>query len=328
MHRPEFPKMTKASLKLIASLYDLSGSTLKELRNADNIVYESMNSEDSVILRVSHGQRRTFGQLVAELNWLRLMKESGIFVCVPIQSKHNRLVEVIEVAGVELLVTGFKKLCGSHPTKADWSGQLFERWGRCQGQLHFQASKAQLEGKSFNRPLLREEPNFALREFVPNQHRLLQRADALIGKIESFPTDRSCYGLIHGDMHRENIFLHEGLLTVLDFDDLQYGWFAQDIAISLYYARWQRPQEQATDDYDRHFMSNFLKGYRSAMSIDPVCLGRINDFMQLRHVFMYGNHHRTWNLDTINQDQKEGLARHRRGIEEAIPLAEVDFSVL
>jgi Ser/Thr protein kinase RdoA (MazF antagonist) len=38
------------------------------------------------------------------------------------------------------------------------------------------------------------------------------------------------WGLIHADLHRDNILLHHGEIGVIDFDDCGWGYYLFDLA--------------------------------------------------------------------------------------------------
>ena len=42
--------------------------------------------------------------------------------------------------------------------------------------------------------------------------------EELIGHLEMLPMDRESYGLIHQDAHGGNFFVHEGRMTLFDFE--------------------------------------------------------------------------------------------------------------
>ena len=55
------------------------------------------------------------------------------------------------------------------------------------------------------------------------------------GWLDSLPKDDDCYGLIHADIHQGNFFVDENdNITIFDFDDCHYHWFAYDLAVPLF----------------------------------------------------------------------------------------------
>jgi Ser/Thr protein kinase RdoA (MazF antagonist) len=168
----------------------------------------------------------------------------------------------------------------------------------------------------------------ALAKLVPDQPGILQRAGELINRLQALPTASHCYGLIHGDLHEGNLHLHKGRITLYDFDDLHYGFFASDIAVVIYCARWYCPEQQPMNNYVRQFMGYFLRGYRREIAIDKTWLAQIHNLLKLRRLVMYGNHYRNWNFQTVGKEQRANLERHRKEIEGNVPMIDIDCSEL
>jgi len=71
--------------------------------------------------------------------------------------------------------------------------------------------------------------------------------------------------LIHTDVHAGNFFVDDGRITVFDFDDSSYQWFASDIAIALYYTIWRK--------FDGHEQ-------REKDTYAPGVFGKLHDWLQ------------------------------------------------
>jgi Ser/Thr protein kinase RdoA (MazF antagonist) len=57
------------------------------------------------------------------------------------------------------------------------------------------------------------------------------------------------FGLIHGDLHGENVLFHEGAIRAIDFEGCVWGHYLYDVAVALFHL----PPEKA---------ALFLRGYR------------------------------------------------------------------
>ncbi len=326
MRKELFKPLSVGSLHRIADLFGAERTSFREIARRDNIVIEAARRAHPIILRISHGARRTPDQVEAEIAWINTLLAEKVSVCQPLLSLQNRFVETIQAEDVTLSIAAFDKLPGQSPTRADWNTQLFEMWGNLLGCLHASAACHSTNSPKIGRPEWHQESNFALRALIPpRQKDFLREAENLIQEVRRFPVDNSVYGLTHGDFHQENIHLDNGRLTAFDFDDVQYSWFVSDIAITLYYACWKRPEGQSIEDYIQTFLSFFLTGYRQKMDISSASVELIPKLLKLRHVFMYANHYRTWDFNKINEQQRIGIKQHREGIG-AYPNFEIDFS--
>jgi Ser/Thr protein kinase RdoA (MazF antagonist) len=52
------------------------------------------------------------------------------------------------------------------------------------------------------------------------------------------------FGLIHGDLHSENVLFHHGAVRAIDFDDCGWGFHLYDLAVTL----WELEQHPHYDD--------------------------------------------------------------------------------
>jgi Ser/Thr protein kinase RdoA (MazF antagonist) len=112
--------------------------------------------------------------------------------------------------------------------------------------------------------------------------------------LHTLPRDPQSYGLIHFDAHTSNLFVDDHtdppIITLFDFDDCAYSWFANDIAIVLFYAiSTAKNPPEAT----QNFMIPFLRGYRRENRLDPAWLAEIPHFLKLREVDLYAMIHRS-----------------------------------
>ncbi|GIS21109.1 MAG: hypothetical protein CM15mP120_30250 [Pseudomonadota bacterium] len=55
-----------------------------------------------------------------------------------------------------------------------------------------------------------------------------------VGRLQSMPKDRNNFGMIHADLHANNVLRNNGQLYVIDFDDAGFGWHAFDLAVAVY----------------------------------------------------------------------------------------------
>ncbi|WP_010494643.1 phosphotransferase enzyme family protein [Paenibacillus elgii] len=72
------------------------------------------------------------------------------------------------------------------------------------------------------------------------------------------------YGLIHYDFQTDNVFWRKktGQLSVIDFDDSMYHWFAMDIAAAL------ADQLEDENPEGEAQLQAFVRGYRSVRPME------------------------------------------------------------
>jgi Ser/Thr protein kinase RdoA (MazF antagonist) len=145
--------------------------------------------------------------------------------------------------------------------------------------------------------------------------------------LERLPQAHTDYGLIHQDAHFGNLFLDgEGRITLFDFDDCCYSWYVNDIAIVLFYAVLDQPDQQV---FTQDFLFHFLQGYRREVDISASWLKEIPHFLKLREIDLYAAIHRSFDLDNIDNPWVAGYMNGRKErIEANIPFVQFDFDKL
>ena len=72
----------------------------------------------------------------------------------------------------------------------------------------------------------------------------------------AFGTGPERYGLVHADTRLANLLVHDGAVSVIDFDDSGFSWFLYDAGTSVSFFE-HEPQVPALID-------SWLSGYRRA----------------------------------------------------------------
>ena len=156
---------------------------------------------------------------------------------------------------------------------------------------------------------------------------IVERFRTLMSYLEALPRDRESYGLVHFDAHGGNLFIDDtGGITLFDFDDCNYSWFANDIAIVLFYKIVNRADAAALT---QEFMSYFLQGYRRENWLDPAWLKEIPHFLKLREIDLYAIIHRSFDVHNLDDPWCARYMRGRRSrIEDGIPYVDFGFESL
>jgi Ser/Thr protein kinase RdoA (MazF antagonist) len=104
------------------------------------------------------------------------------------------------------------------------------------------------------------------------------RVTTLVRKIravqQSVGQTLETFGLIHGDLHQDNYFFHQGHVRAIDFDDCGYDYYLYDIAVTLSEVNWRESTPA--------LRKSFLAGYRSVRFLSPEHEGYLDTFIALR----------------------------------------------
>ena len=68
----------------------------------------------------------------------------------------------------------------------------------------------------------------------PSERHVLGRLDErLKARLTAFGTGPARYGLVHADTRLANLLVHEGSVSVIDFDDSGFSWYLYDLGTSV-----------------------------------------------------------------------------------------------
>jgi Ser/Thr protein kinase RdoA (MazF antagonist) len=102
----------------------------------------------------------------------------------------------------------------------------------------------------------------------------------LHARLAGLGRDPACHGVIHADLHPENLVVGEGGLSAIDFDDAAHGWYHYDIAVTL-----EPCQDRA--DYTQ-LRAALLAEYRALRAFDAADERLLDDFLLVRGLALVG----------------------------------------
>src|SRR5579883_598983 len=232
--RPEHLEQAKA-------LWGKPDAELKLIGDVENFVYNisSLGGHD-VILRITHTSHRSADLVHGEMEWIQYLSDYGISVARPVYSTNGNLIEIIDAGKSSFIISAFEKAPGAKPNVKDpqvWNTELFRCYGEITGKLHAATKLYTPSNVKIKRPEWHEEDMLASvgRHIPPESTFFWSALNDSMHWLNSLSKDAESYGLVHTDLHRDNYFVDGERITVFDFDDCCYQWFAYDIAMIIYY---------------------------------------------------------------------------------------------
>ena len=272
------------------------------------------------VLRISQ-KGKTKAMVKQELKWMNFLYENGVEV------PHQEI-------GIEsqegMVETYFQYIEGEHidVTKvSNWNETMFEQFGRILGRMH--ALSKEFHANVIYRPKWTvENPDvFGMRNSLSPKIR--DRYNDLMSKLLPFEISKTTFGLIHNDFHQGNFIINkDGTLTIIDFDDCSYNWFAQDIAVLFYHAYWQNTSfNGSSNNFAQKFMNNVFKGYKTENFLHEDTVKQIPIFLKLREIYLHQLFTKAWDADNLEDWQGYTLKKLEENIMNQEPyVGIVDFS--
>lgn len=310
--------------------YGVQRNFIEPLGGFENFVYQYRKEDQEFIIRISHtGLRRTKEQLHAEADFINYLAEHGISVARPVASPMGNLVETADIENPSFSAVSFEKAKGRTPEREDWTHSFCQSYGRLMGRIHCLTKDYQPSNPLYRRPDGFADLNGFAEKFLPSsESAIITKWNELLLYLKTLPAGRNEYGLIHQDMHEGNFFVDDnGKITVFDFDDCQYFWFAHDLAMALFYVV---PHHcVAGDDLKNaeQFFANFMAGYREENDLDDPWILEIPTFMKLREMDLYIAIHRSMDLNNLDRWCAGFMKGRKEKILNDIPYIDLNFSL-
>lgn len=210
------------------------------------------DSETDYVLRLHRPGYNSIGELDSERKWVSALNDAGVPVPDSLrtcQEQHYTLVDIPGTgeqcyAGMTTWLEGavLSDYLETGPGRVERES-IFHRIGEITATIHNQSSHWK-EPPGFERRrldlegLLGETPLWG-RFWEHANLSGSERALLLRGRknartvLEEYGESPENFGLIHADLHPENIVYNGGELALIDFDDSAYGWHMYDIASVL-----------------------------------------------------------------------------------------------
>ena len=289
--------MDSLILTLACNLYDTSPEALIPLTGGHyNSVYQFPHDDKFAILRIGQEDRPT-SQTLGMMEWVRFLSTHGAPVCAPVLSINHHLIESLTYYGTRYILTAFEKVEGSLaetiPPSA-WTPDLFQSLGRSVGKFHSISATYVPNHPHHTQPLWFDFPAIhqAMDQLTLSSIPACDKLASLIDELRELPTNSADFGMIHDDLHFANFLIQpDGAVTIIDFDDCVYGWFAMDIAMALFdgLVLYNAPSDGESQEFARRFLSNYLSGYRQEYVLPQFWQQKIPKFLKLIELTIYAN---------------------------------------
>lgn len=216
------------------------------LQYENNAVYRIVTrSGEQFVVRVATTWGRSAEEQRSEMQWLEaLQRETSLVVPEPVRNLDGELVTLVGLEGsTEVHVCVVLRWVRGTPAEPGLTLTLAERIGAFTAEMHRFAERFAPE-RGFVRPRWDWERLFGARSILhyekfvaklsSQQRDAVHAAGEQIGRALS-STGRQTLreGLIHGDLHSDNILTCESGVGVIDFDDCGFGCYLLDIASVL-----------------------------------------------------------------------------------------------
>ena len=270
-------------LTYASKCYGFEVKTATWVNSGSNRIYKVLKNGRNFYLRIS---TRKVEYISAENDWINYLKDS-IRAPVLVISDNDKSIESYQEDGVTYVICLFYELPGVYWDKNDkttWNETVFANWGGAMGKMHRMTKYYHPPEGFVKRPMF--EDNLVPLEYYESIPSVYAKMAQIQKEILTLPRDIDSYGLIHSDFAQQNMLIHNNEISILDFDDCEYGFFALDIGIALYHAIWWGlPDDDSLKNaFAKKIIKNFMSGYETENRLSGFWLKRILLFMRYRQI--------------------------------------------
>jgi Ser/Thr protein kinase RdoA (MazF antagonist) len=258
--------------------------SLNYYRISSNAVYWCKNQGNTFFLRFVSDEEKSMKKILAELEFLRYLRDSGYPAEDTILSKAGNELEVVNTPWGTYYVVAFKEVSGKQIGQVPFTDEIIFGWGKALGKLH----KLSSEYKPVNNKRNDWKETIDWMEEVlsnfPNEITARNELYMLKDYFLKLPVTKEDFGLIHYDFEADNVFYDEITKTYnsIDFDDSMYHWYAMDIEQALDSLKEDMSEEQVEPS-----INQFINGYRSEYNISDDILELLPAFRRYANLYGY-----------------------------------------
>jgi Ser/Thr protein kinase RdoA (MazF antagonist) len=303
-----------------AALFGANTATPHSLGGMDGAVYTYTRDGESYILKFVPTAEDNLPVIVEKWDFVNYLAENGVSVSRPVISRNGRLVERVQNGEQVYAVFQAEKAPGEHIDgrhTAAYNTGLFREWGRTMGKMHA-LTQRYTGGEHIGD--WRGEVHF-MTNWCPDEA-VREKWRAMEAYLDTLPQPRDAYGLIHNDLHPHNFLVHNGRITVIDFDVCNHHWFTTDIGIALFHAAWMGyGGDKDPNAFLPDFYARFMEGYSEENTLDSFWLQQVGRFVDYRRLLMFSVFSNEW-PEPRQPWQQQTLAHWRQGILADRPVVE------
>lgn len=234
------------------------------------------------------------------MEWIDFLADNGVAACRAVPSPGGMICEMIGEDADHFTATVFESAPGSPANDDTWHPDLFEAMGKMMGRMHVLACEYTPDDSLLQRPDWYEEASGLAGKYLPETEGIaIKKYQENLEATRALSKSENDFGLVHLDFHRGNFFIDDDEIFFFDFDNCQYSWFADAIAMALFYALPHDSSPAADLTFARKFLRHFLKGYRSEKDIEEDQFRNIPLFLKRREIDIYAIIHRSMDLDDL-----------------------------
>lgn len=292
--KESYDVINKDIKKAVSINYDLfQNPQISLLKYSENIICLITDAENrKAVVRINRPNYHNAEELESELAWItQIRKWTDINTAVVYHGRNGKVLQNFTSAGGFEYTYSIQSFVEGKTLKELENGIYdgMEKVGMTAAKLHLLEEKFPHDKNNFKRftwdinDTLSEEArwgHFLLFEGMTSEEKEIFLNAEIIMKqrLEKYGRNPNNYGLIHSDLHSENLIIDKDRISLIDFDDCGYGWYLYDLASAV---------SQQSENIGE-FVSAYLKGYQKIRKLSEADMREIDTFVLMRRFVRLG----------------------------------------
>ena len=221
---------------------------LKFSENIVCLVKEPADETKKAVIRIHRPGYHLRNELEAELNWItQINEQTDISTATVYRGVNGEILQKLTTAAGNQYTYSVQSFIQGIPIRQLSGDNLYEQLKKTGGvaaKLHNMEENQPHNPEKFKRftwdieDTLYENSRWGSYKEFPYMDSegqdILSRAAGIIEKrLSLYGRNIRNYGLIHADLHSENILVEGDRISLIDFDDCGYSWFLYDLACAI-----------------------------------------------------------------------------------------------
>jgi len=280
------------ALLRLARQFNAGTVRVEFLRRSHNYIYRAAcENSERFILRLTPARHRNAVQIAGELEFQLYLYENGAAVVTPLRVENGEYILQAAAGGRAFSVTAFSWAPGDNwDERCDHTPERYFNIGRELGRIH-RLSKGYIPVHAEKRRMWHEGQHLlrAPALFRAYDARLYDAFEQFMDEMKKIPVSAADFGLTHGDYLLSNYMIDgEDRVTVFDFDECEYSWYAVDLAICMHcYLVGADPAGLPARTTEAEAMlRHLLRGYTAETDVSREMIMSLQTFFKMRD-FIY-----------------------------------------
>lgn len=270
----------------IAKEFDKSVLFVKYMVTCRNILYKAVSIKNkSFVIRLTDQQIRSKEQLEGELHFQDYLFRNGANVTRPLKTVKNEWVSECIVDDKKYYVSAFTFAKGLNwYERDDKNPETFYQIGKALGKVHKLSKNYEVTSYKRRKWYEQQELANAPELFKDYSMELYNSFMSFVDEMKAIKNSQDNYGLTHGDFLMSNYLINQDKVTIIDFDECEYSWYAMDLAICIRnYLVGDEPERiHKKTDLSEMIYYNLLLGYQTENSITDDMICDLNKYIYVR----------------------------------------------